>query len=93
MKKLIIALAGSAALALLPAAAAEKTVVLSVPGMTCALCPITVKKAIAKVPGVRSVEASYESKQAVVTFDDATTSVEALTKATADAGYPSSLAR
>lgn len=91
MKKLIIALAGLAAL--LPAAAAEKTVVLSVPGMTCALCPITVKKAIAKVPGVKSVAASYESKQAVVTFDDATTSVEALTKATADAGYPSSLAR
>lgn len=66
-----------------------RTVTLSVPGMTCDLCPITVKKAISKVPGVSNVEASYERKQAVVTFDDAKATVEALTKATANAGYPS----
>lgn len=66
-----------------------KTVTLSVPGMNCSLCPITIKKAISKVPGVTNVEASYEKKQAVVTFDDAKASVEALTKATANAGYPS----
>lgn len=87
----IIALAGSAAL--MPAVAAEKTVVLSVPGMFCELCPVTVKKAISKVPGVKSVAASYERKQAIVTFDDARTTVDALTKATANAGYPSSPAR
>jgi mercuric ion binding protein len=39
--------------------------------------------------GVSSVEASYEKKEAVVTFDDAKTTVEALTNATANAGYPS----
>jgi mercuric ion binding protein len=72
-----------------PALAEVKTVTLSVPGMTCDLCPITIKKAISKVPGVASVEASYEKKQAVATFDDAKTTVEALTKATANAGYPS----
>jgi mercuric ion binding protein len=87
----VIALAGSAAS--MPAVAAEKTVVLSVPGMSCELCPVTVKKAISKVPGVKSVEASYEKKQAIVTFDDARTTVDALTKATANAGYPSSPAR
>jgi len=87
----VIALAGSAAL--MPAVAAEKTVVLSVPGMSCELCPVTVKKAISKVPGVTSVAASYEKKQAIVTFDDARTTVDALTKATANAGYPSSPAR
>jgi mercuric ion binding protein len=92
MKKLLfVALAGSAAL--MPAIAAEKTVVLSVPGMSCDLCPITIKKAISKVPGVKSVEASYEKKQAIVTFDDARTTLDALTKATANAGYPSSLTR
>lgn len=37
----------------------------------------------------RHVEASYEKKQAVVTLDDAKTSIEALTRATANAGYPS----
>lgn len=73
-----------------PAAFAEKkTVTLSVPGMNCDLCPLTIKKAISKVPGVFSVDASYEKKQAIVTFDDSKTSVEALTKATANAGYPS----
>ena len=43
------------------------------------------------MPGVASVEASYEKKQAVVRFDDSKASVEALMKATADAGYPSAL--
>jgi periplasmic mercuric ion binding protein len=71
--------------------AESKTVTLSVPGMNCNLCPLTIKKAISKVPGVASVEASYEKKQAVVTFDDNKASVDALMKATANAGYPSTL--
>ena len=74
-----------------PAFAEVKTVTLSVPGMTCDLCPITIKKAISKVPGVINVEASYEKLQAVVTYDDAKATVEALTRATANAGYPSKL--
>jgi mercuric ion binding protein len=92
MRKLMfIALAGAASS--MSAVGAEKTVVLSVPGMNCELCPVTVRKAISKVPGVKSAAASYEKKEAVVTFDDAKTTVEALTKATASTGYPSSLAR
>ena len=75
-----------------PTAFAEtRTVTLSVPGMNCDLCPLTIKKAISKVPGVASVEASYEKKQAVVTFDDSKASVEALMKATSNAGYPAML--
>lgn len=74
-----------------PVFAESKTVTLSVPGMNCDLCPITIKKAISKVPGVASVEASYEKKQAVVIFDDAKTTAEALTKATSNAGYPSTV--
>lgn len=69
--------------------AAERTVTLDVPGMYCEMCPVTVSKALKKVNGVERVKASYETKQAVVTFDDAKTSVEALQKATANAGYPS----
>ncbi len=69
--------------------AAERSVTLDVPGMYCEMCPVTVSKALKKVNGVERVKASYETKQAVVTFDDDKTSVEALQKATANAGYPS----
>ncbi|WP_321782213.1 mercury resistance system periplasmic binding protein MerP [Burkholderia pyrrocinia] len=71
--------------------AATKTVTLSVPGMTCAVCPITVKTALTRVAGVGKVDVVFEKREARVTFDDARTGVSALTKATADAGYPSSV--
>ena len=84
-------LAAAALAAASSAALAEmKTVTLSVPGMDCAACPITVKKALSRVPGVAKVSASFERKEAVVTYDDAKASVEDLTRATAGAGYSSS---
>ncbi len=76
----------------LPAAAAPQTVTLSVPGMSCAACPITVKKALSKVNGVTRVTVSLERREAVVEFDDRRTDVSALTRATEAAGYPSTLA-
>lgn len=90
MKKLVIAVTLAVALSA-PAYAATKTVTLLVSGMTCAACPITVKKALGKVEGVGAIEVSYEKKEAVVTYDDTKTTVEALTKATEGAGYPSEL--
>jgi len=86
-------LATAAALLLLagPAGAEPKTVTLAVPGMTCSACPITVKKALTKVTGVSKVDVDLDKLQAVVTFDDAKTTVTALTKATTDAGYPSTV--
>lgn len=71
--------------------AAVRTITLSVPGMYCAVCPITVKKALEKVPGVSKVNVSFEKKEAVVTFDDAKTNIKALEDATFEAGYPSSV--
>jgi mercuric ion binding protein len=59
--------------------------------MNCAACPITVRKALEKISGVQSVKATLEPPEAVVTFDDAKTSVEQLTEATRNAGYPSSV--
>ena len=91
MQKWLSALALTAFLA--PVWAATQTVTLSVPGMTCAACPITVKKALAKVEGVHQVEVSDEQRAAVVTFDDAKASVPQLTRATEAAGYPSSVKR
>ena len=73
--------------------AAPQTVTLSVPDMSCAACPITVKKALSRVEGVNEVDVSFEKLEATVTFDDAKTTVQALTQATADAGYPSDIKR
>ncbi len=73
--------------------AAPKTVTLSVSGMTCAACPITIKKALTEVDGVTEAEVSFDKKQAVVTFDDAKTDVSILIEATTDAGYPSRVAQ
>ena len=71
--------------------ASSKTVSLSVPTMDCPVCPITVKQALTQIPGVTQAEVSFDKRQATVTFDDAKTNVEALTRATANAGYPSTL--
>lgn len=85
----------SAAIALLvltgPAWAALKTVTLSIPGMSCSACPITVKKALMKIDGVSKVDTDFRKREATVSFDDARTSVEALTKATKEAGYPATV--
>ncbi len=90
MKKLITLIAIAAAFSA-PVWAASKTVVLSVPGMTCAACPITVRKALNKVTGVTKTEVNFEKKQAVVTYDDSKTSIKALLDATKNAGYPSAV--
>lgn len=88
--KALLALCGlGIVVAALPALAATKTVTLSIPSMTCPVCPITVKKALDAVPGVSKVDVSFAKKNAVVSYDDAKTNVAALTKATASAGYPS----
>ncbi|EIU7200205.1 MULTISPECIES: mercury resistance system periplasmic binding protein MerP [Pseudomonadota] len=92
MKKLA-ALVALAAIVATPAWAAIQTVTLSVPGMTCAACPITVKKALSKVEGVNQVDVSFDKREAVVTFDDAKTTIQKLTEATTNAGYPSRAVR
>lgn len=74
-----------------PAWAAPQTVTLSVPGMNCPVCPITVKKALSSVEGVSKTAVNLEKREAVVSFDDARTSIEKLTKASEDAGYPASV--
>lgn len=91
MKKLIPLLA--AAVLSTPAWATIQTVTLAVPGMTCAACPITVKAALSRVPGVEKTDVHFDQREAVVSFDDAKTNVQALTRATTDAGYPSSIKR
>jgi mercuric ion transport protein len=68
--------------------ASFQQVVLNVDGMTCAACPETVRTSLEDVDGVYSVEATYEPPEAVVRFDPEKVSVEDLTRATENAGYP-----
>jgi mercuric ion binding protein len=74
-----------------PAWGATKTVTLSVPGMTCSVCPITVRAALKKVPGVVKAKVTMNPKEAMVTYDDAKTTVDKLKDATFEAGYPSTV--
>ena len=91
MKKLLLACA--LAMTLAPSVhAASKIARLSIPSMTCPVCPITVKKALMKVPGVSEAKVDFDTREASVIFDDSKTTVGALMRATKQAGYPSTLA-
>lgn len=72
-------------------AADSQTVTLDVQNMTCRACPITVKKALEKVPGVTDAKIDFEHKTATVRFDQDKVKSADLTKATTDAGYPSTV--
>lgn len=92
----LLASAGMAlGLVLLPLAAraAPKTVTLAIPSMDCPVCPITIKKALSQVRGVNQAAVDFGKRQAVVTFDDSKTSVQALTDSTKNAGYPSTVVK
>ena len=78
------------ALLILPnaASAGETTATLTVKNMFCATCPITVREAIAKVPGVKTVAVDFRKTLAMVTFDVAVATVDKLAAASRDAGFP-----
>jgi periplasmic mercuric ion binding protein len=85
---------GLAALVLLiPSAgsAGERTAMLAVQNMNCATCPVAVKLALKRVPGVRDVRVDFSQKIAVVVFDDEKASAEKLAEASRLAGYPATI--
>lgn len=71
--------------------AEEQTITLKVENMYCAVCPITVKKAILNVDGVQAVEVEFKTKLAIVTFEDTLTDTAAIEEASTNAGYPAHL--
>ena len=66
----------------------EQSRVFSVENMTCAACPITVRKAMARVKGVKSVTVDFTAKTATAIFDPSVATVEDIAEASADVGYP-----
>jgi mercuric ion binding protein len=73
------------------AADAIKSVTLEVQGMNCAACPITVRNALKKVPGVSDVKVDYRSGIAEVNYDPNKTSADELAKAVTTVGYPTTV--
>jgi periplasmic mercuric ion binding protein len=80
-------------LALPPAllAASPQTITLDVQGMSCAVCPITVKVALKAVPGVSQVSVDFAEKTAMVTFDPDQATATDLTSASGEAGFPATV--
>lgn len=74
------------------AAVQQETRIFAIENMTCAACPITVRKAIQGVEGVISVAVDFGGKTATVVFDPAVTTPDAIAQASSNAGYPASLA-
>jgi mercuric ion binding protein len=96
-----IALAGVAAVTVLPdaragntfeaqSASVEQTATFAIENMTCAACPITVRKAMEGVEGVKSVSVNFETKTATVIFDPVIATVEKIGSSGTNAGYPTS---
>ena len=70
-------------------AAPPQTATLAVENMTCGTCPIVVKKALQRVPGVSSTTVDFDKKTATVSFDPDKATAAKLTQATTEAGFPS----
>jgi mercuric ion binding protein len=60
----------------------------TVENMTCAACPITVRKAMFRVEGVKSVAVNYEEKTATAVFDPAVADAAAIAEASSSVGFP-----
>jgi mercuric ion binding protein len=76
---------------LLSFAGTPRTVLLDLRNMDCAVCPITIRKALEQVPGVNDAKIDFDRKTATVTYDPDQATPDALIQATTQAGYPSTL--
>jgi mercuric ion binding protein len=74
-------------LAASPASAEQQTVTLAVDKMYCALCPLTVTKAIERGEGVSAVSVDFDRKEALVTYEDTIANLEAIAAASTNAGF------
>ena len=79
-------------LAAAPAIAADaRTATLHVPSMFCALCQISVRKALERLPGVIEAKADNNSKRAEVKYDPDKVSADDLAAALSKSGFPATV--
>ena len=67
------------------------TATLDVKGMTCSTCPLTVKVALKKQPGVSEVSVDYKAQSASVKFNPEKIKAEQLAAAVTEAGFPTTV--
>ena len=70
------------------AATAQAQTTFAIENMTCATCPITVKRAMEGVAGVSAVTVDFATKTARVTYDPRRVNAAAIAAASTNAGYP-----
>lgn len=100
LKNLVLALSLLSGLFLMNTSQAEpivqvqnsnQSVTLDMQNMTCAMCKITIKRALQGVDGVQDVNVDPDTKTSTITFYPQITNIEALIKATTNAGYPATI--
>jgi mercuric ion binding protein len=101
MKRHLIAVAvifaGLAAVTTAPANAAittpasQSTKMFTIGNMTCPTCPITVKTAMSRVAGVKTVKIDLAAKTATVTFDPSVVTTAKIAAASSNVGFPARL--
>ncbi len=64
---------------------------LDVQGMSCALCPITIRKKLEKTPGVIEAKVDFDKKMAWVKYDASKVKSQELVDAINNIGYKASL--
>lgn len=69
----------------------EQTVTFNVENMSCATCPIVVRKAMQAVDGVKTVSVDLPSKTATVIYDAAVTTVARIGAASTGVGFPAAV--
>ena len=67
-------------------AAHTKEVKLKVDGMTCSMCPLTIKTALKKLDGVTDADVSYRDREAKVRYEEGKVTVDEIVKAIENAG-------
>lgn len=69
-------------------AAVQQQTTFAIENMTCATCPITVRKAMEGVAGVSSVQVDFAAKTARATYNPKRTTATQIAAASTNAGYP-----
>jgi len=68
--------------------AQEKTTLLHVSGMTCGICPITIRHHVLNMKGVHDAVVDIKNATATVSYDDQRQSPESISQSITHLGYP-----
>lgn len=63
------------------------TMTLSVPGISCGHCKMSIEGAVSTLPGVDKVEVDIDPKTVALSFDDSSVSLDQIVEAIEEQGY------